>query len=82
MIAAYLALLDNQLLNLKLNRHQRAVVLSDIEKRLQSLLHHWHDVPFRNTGHRERTGGVLAAHERLTGGSVARREHGPEQRPD
>jgi hypothetical protein len=38
-----------QLLSLGLNKHQREVVVEDVTRRLESLLSHWGDVPFRRT---------------------------------
>jgi hypothetical protein len=38
-----------QLLSLGLNKHQREVVLEDVTERLESLLSHWSDLPFRRT---------------------------------
>jgi hypothetical protein len=38
-----------QLLSLGLNRHQREVVIEDVTRRLESLLAHWSDLPFRRT---------------------------------
>ena len=43
------AVLAPQLLSLGLNKHQRAVVLQDVAERLESLLSHWSDLPFRRT---------------------------------
>ena len=41
--------LDRQLLTLGLNKHQRQIVLADVQRRLVSLLSHWQDVQFRRT---------------------------------
>jgi hypothetical protein len=41
------SVLDPQLLSLGLNRHQREIVVEDVTQRLESLLSHWSDVPFR-----------------------------------
>ncbi len=38
-----------QLLSLGLNKHQRQVVVDDVTQRLESLLSHWSDLPFRRT---------------------------------
>ena len=43
------SVLAPQLLTLGLNKHQRAIVLDDVAQRLESLLAHWHDLPFRRT---------------------------------
>lgn len=50
MIQEYMqSVLDPQLLSLGLNRHQREIVVEDVTQRLESLLSHWSDVPFRRT---------------------------------
>jgi hypothetical protein len=41
------SVLAPQLLSLGLNRHQREVVVEDVTRRLESLLSHWADLPFR-----------------------------------
>jgi hypothetical protein len=43
------SVLAPQLLTLGLNKHQRAIVLEDVARRLESLLSHWSDLPFRRT---------------------------------
>jgi hypothetical protein len=43
------SVLAPQLLTLGLNKHQRAIVLEDVVQRLESLLSHWFDLPFRRT---------------------------------
>ncbi len=43
------SVLAPQLLTLGLNKHQRAIVLEDVAQRLESLLSHWSDLPFRRT---------------------------------
>lgn len=43
------SVLDRQLLSLGLNRHQREIVVEDVTQRLESLLSHWSDLPFRRT---------------------------------
>ena len=43
------SVLAPQLLTLGLNKHQRAIVLDDVAQRLESLLSHWFDLPFRRT---------------------------------
>ncbi len=43
------SVLAPQLLSLGLNKHQRQVVLEDVTGRLESLLSHWSDLPFRRT---------------------------------
>src|SRR5205085_62656 len=37
------------LLSLGLNKHQRQVILEDVTGRLESLVSHWSDLPFRRT---------------------------------
>jgi hypothetical protein len=41
------SLLAPQLQSLGLNRRQRLIVVEDVTQRLESLLAHWHDLPFR-----------------------------------
>jgi hypothetical protein len=43
------SVLGPQLLSLGLNKHQRAIVVDDVTRRLESLLSHWSDLPFRRT---------------------------------
>jgi hypothetical protein len=43
------SVLAPQLLSLGLNKHQRQLVLDDVTHRLESLLFHWADLPFRRT---------------------------------
>jgi len=43
------SVLAPHLLTLGLNKHQRQVVLEDVTGRLESLLSHWSDLPFRRT---------------------------------
>jgi hypothetical protein len=43
------SLLAPQLRSLGLNKSQRELVVADVAERLESLLYHWSDVPFRRT---------------------------------
>jgi hypothetical protein len=43
------SVLTRQLLSLGLNRHQREIVVEDVILRLESLLSHWSDMPFRRS---------------------------------
>jgi hypothetical protein len=43
------SILVPQLRSLNLNRHQREVVVDDVTQRLESVLSHWSDLPFRRT---------------------------------
>ena len=40
---------DTELHSLGLNRRQRQIVVDDVTQRLESLLSHWSDLPFRRT---------------------------------
>ena len=43
------SLLEPQLQSLGLNKRQREIVVDDVTQRLESLLFHWSDLPFRRT---------------------------------